>query len=153
MDDESNKQDLQNFSQMMKEGLSQPNDPREKAYSEIAGFLFDFSKLNFVSRLSPEQVRIVLANKIVISFYQAYYSQVKVKITLVKTDDPPYYKKEYDYGEFTDSIRKDFLNKYPALIDDYMSIMVSLQGGGRKEALKVLEGSNNAIEDKKWFQR
>ena len=123
-------------------------DPRELAFKDIVTYLFDFSKLLFVSRLSADMAMTIIRNKIVIYYFQDYYSKIKVKSYLMKVDYPPFYKKVMDYGKTDEIMMTKLLANYPKILEETMAITVSIGGRGRTESLDILRSANNELEKK-----
>jgi hypothetical protein len=132
----------------LKTGVRESRDPREMAYKEIVGYLFDTSKLLMVSRLNEDLARTILRNKIVIYFFHDYYAEVRIKIRFERIEEPPFYMRTVDYTPFTVDIREKLLKKYPMILDDVLAITVSLGGAGRGEALDILRADAKEMEAK-----
>lgn len=124
-------------------------DPRELAYKQIVDYLFDYSKLLMVARLSEDLAKTILKNKIVIYFFHDYYSEIDVRIRFTQIPEPPYYRRSVDYSPFTKALKEKLLKKYPQMLDDVMAITVSFSGKGRGEALDILKAADNEIERQK----
>lgn len=133
--------------------MDSQRDPREMAYAKIVDYLFNYEKLLMIARLHSDLAMNIIRNKIVIYFFHDYYSEVDVKIRLVKTDEPPYYKRVVSYRVFADNLKKKFLKKYPQILNDIMAITVSDKGLGRSEALDILKGADNDLNQKGLYDR
>ena len=132
---------------------NQIKDPRELAYSQIVQYLFDYTKLLFISRLNDDLSASIIKNKVVIYFYHDYYSECQVTIKLIPCDEPPYYKKKIIYKIFATALKKKLLAKYPQLLNDVMAITVSHKGLGREEALNILRNTKEELDQKNVITR
>lgn len=125
--------DLENF---MASVAGQQEDPKSKAYVELVKILYDDKKLLMISRLSKNQQTAILKNFIISDFFVEYYNNCGVKIKLLPTDEPPFYKREltYNYPDIEEVIK----TRYKGFMDKVMSITISEDGKGRDEAIQIL---------------
>lgn len=126
--------------------ISESRDPREAAYTKLVDHLWDKSKLKMISRINNEMYIYSVKNLVVISFFQKYWCKAKAKIKLVKTDEPPYYKRVIDYVyPYSNGVAAP---EYYGLMEDVWELSISLQGKGRAEILKLIQKSSDELDIK-----
>jgi hypothetical protein len=129
------------------EGIKGMNKPVEdglaKIYDRLVGNLFNEKKILMLTRIRASDIQFIVKMLILEKIFLRYFEKCHITYDIQKHKTPPYYKvktietmplKKPRMG----TIFKEFRN-------DFLKLMVSMEGKGRDEALKIVESARENL--------
>jgi len=124
--------------------ITAKQDIKDAVFKKLAEIAYEDDKqLLRVSRPNKEQAVFIIKNLIVVNFFQRFFEKARVRITLTRTDTPPYYKRHVSTSISPSQTSKSYMN----LINDYQKILIAVDGKGRDELFGLARALTQSMSD------